>query len=176
MKSPEFFLALDYVLKYEGAYSNNPADKGGETYCGISRVAYPNWLGWSHIDANKDHLPIAVLNTLVEDFYVRIWNDLQLDYYRPELSTFVFDMAVNCGTKTAVKTLQTALNAVGASLVEDGIMGEKTKIALSHFSGNLSIIVSILQTLRTKLYLRIVEANPSQKIFLFGWLKRTYGI
>ncbi|MDR1308836.1 MAG: hypothetical protein LBL95_02880 [Deltaproteobacteria bacterium] len=40
--------------KFEGGYVNDPQDKGGETFRGISRKAHPDWEGWPLIDAAKE--------------------------------------------------------------------------------------------------------------------------
>jgi len=37
-----FEVALNFVLKWEGGYVNDPRDSGGETKFGISKKAYPN--------------------------------------------------------------------------------------------------------------------------------------
>lgn len=44
---------LPVTLEHEGGYANVVGDKGGETYCGISRVNNPKWQGWAIIDAKK---------------------------------------------------------------------------------------------------------------------------
>lgn len=41
------------TLKHEGGYANHPADKGGETYRGITRKHNPEWSGWKYIDEVK---------------------------------------------------------------------------------------------------------------------------
>ncbi len=38
----DFDKALDFTLSWEGGYSNDPVDPGGETNFGISKRAYPN--------------------------------------------------------------------------------------------------------------------------------------
>jgi lysozyme family protein len=39
--------------KFEGGYADDPLDKGGETFRGISRRSHPGWEGWPLIDAAK---------------------------------------------------------------------------------------------------------------------------
>ena len=38
----DFTKYLPKLLQYEGVYSNNPKDSGGETYKGVSRVNFPH--------------------------------------------------------------------------------------------------------------------------------------
>ena len=42
MSSDTFQKALAFTLKWEGGYSNNHNDKGGETRYGISKKAFPD--------------------------------------------------------------------------------------------------------------------------------------
>lgn len=37
-----FTKAMQFISKWEGEYSNDPFDPGGETKYGISKRAYPN--------------------------------------------------------------------------------------------------------------------------------------
>ena len=39
-----FQKALNFVLKWEGGYTNNPYDKGGATNKGITQYTYNSWL------------------------------------------------------------------------------------------------------------------------------------
>jgi hypothetical protein len=48
-------VALGFTLGYEGEWVNDPDDRGGETYRGISRVHWPKWAGWAIIDAEKQN-------------------------------------------------------------------------------------------------------------------------
>ena len=49
----DFKTAYDRTSKFEGGYSNDEADRGGETFAGIARVYHENWLGWKIIDQYK---------------------------------------------------------------------------------------------------------------------------
>ncbi len=48
-----FAEALKHTLEFEGGYANDPADRGGETFRGISRKNWPRWSGWDLIDQVK---------------------------------------------------------------------------------------------------------------------------
>jgi lysozyme family protein len=82
-----FNIALNKLLKHEGNYANDVDDKGGETYCGISRNNFPNWIGWNIIDHYKnsehfnEHLKSDFnLQAHVEDFYkINFWNKMNCD-------------------------------------------------------------------------------------------------
>lgn len=85
-----FERAIDFVFKWEGGYSNDPRDPGGETNFGISKRAYPN-------EDIKN-----MTRTHAAELYKRdYWNVCDCDHLPPGLSLLVFDTAVNCGTKRA---------------------------------------------------------------------------
>lgn len=106
--------AIKKILDHEGGYVNNPKDKGGETYMGISRKAHPKSKIWSIIDKvtikyktvstiNKYLKQNAELTKLIKDIYKReYWNPFNLDKEKNQrLANQIFDNAVNMGvTKT----------------------------------------------------------------------------
>lgn len=47
--------ALEKLLRLEGGWCSVPGDRGGETYCGISRAHWPTWEGWTTIIKAKAH-------------------------------------------------------------------------------------------------------------------------
>ena len=54
-----FQQAFQHTAAAEGGYSNNPKDKGGETYRGIARKYWPDWAGWIIVDEYKRNMPGA---------------------------------------------------------------------------------------------------------------------
>jgi lysozyme family protein len=52
-KAVFFSHIVNDTLKHEGGYANHPADKGGETYRGITRKHNSEWEGWRYIDEVK---------------------------------------------------------------------------------------------------------------------------
>src|SRR5580692_10490694 len=105
--SSNFAFAITKVLANEGAYSNNPSDPGGETYCGISRVSFPNWAGWVIIDTYKHEssfpknlVTVSGLSDLVKSFYfTNFWHfDGIVD---PNVAEKTLDLWVNLGRDRA---------------------------------------------------------------------------
>lgn len=94
-----FQKALSFVLKWEGVYSNDPTDPGGETKWGISKRAYPD---------------LDIANLTPEDAAAIYYND----YWTPACCTAVvfpwsvavFDTAVNCGVSRASNWLRESKN------------------------------------------------------------------
>ncbi|MGH9416704.1 MAG: methylated-DNA--[protein]-cysteine S-methyltransferase [Terriglobales bacterium] len=117
-----FVAALSRTLGFEGGYSDDPDDPGGETYCGVSRRNWPEWPRWATVDRVTATAPNAAqrnaalasdpaLREAVAQFYRdQFWTPLQADpWTNPALAADVFDAAVNCGLGEAVKLLQSAV-------------------------------------------------------------------
>jgi lysozyme family protein len=95
---------LPYVLQTEGGYSNHPADKGKETYKGISSEFYPLWLQRPDIkredwpdkptDLSDDQRRTIYRN---EFFYDRNLDKVQ----NPDARYVLFDTNVNSGPNDA---------------------------------------------------------------------------
>lgn len=172
------------VIGHEGGYSNNPADLGGETFCGISRRHHPSWAGWPvldsyDIDARKTMRleQDLELSELVSDFYYEnFWLMLRLDKItNAQLACEIFESGVNVGPARVIRWLQRSVNALGSdNLIVDGGIGPKT---ISAVNGLLKKkleqeLLKTLNGLQLCHYLELVERNASQKIFYRGWLKR----
>ncbi len=90
-----FDQAIKFVLRWEGGYSNDPRDPGGETKFGISKRAHPS-------------LNIA---NLTEDeakviYKVDYWNKAGCSQIAYPLDIVVFDTAVNQGVGRALEFLR----------------------------------------------------------------------
>jgi len=134
-----FQIAYNITKKMEGGYANNPNDKGGETYRGISRKYHSGWAGWQWLD--KQIQPIQYnkifqrLEPVVMAFYKKeFWDRIKLGFMPQSVANQMFDWAVHSGRGTAAKNLQSVLNKLGAKLKIDGIIGNKTLAAIETFS------------------------------------------
>ncbi len=170
-----FDKCYDHLLKNEGGYANHPNDKGGETYKGIARKYHNNWVGWELIDEYKkaggfpdNAYNDSSLNQLVRLFYKSIfWDKMNLDFIVNENSILqIFDMGVNSGIKTAAKLAQKSCDK---ELVIDGILGWKTAFEINSL-GFRFFDKYVKQ--RIIYYNGLVAKNPTQNVFLKGWIKR----
>ena len=127
--------AIAKVLKHEGGYVNDPDDKGGETYKGISRKNWSKWIGWNIVDNSKSlaNFPKCLysntlLNEYVVDFYKRnFWVPIGGDNIKDQdVANILVDAAVLEGIKPAVKRAQ---RIVGIS--QSGEFSEELKIKLN---------------------------------------------
>lgn len=162
----DFDEAHKFVEKWEGGFSNDPLDLGGETAFGISRVHHPNWDGWG--------LPLPERKEAAKNFYRQeFWNRIsgsQIESQR--LATTIYQAAVNCGTIAAVKWLQNTLNAFQYPVLVDGIIGSETllylKIANERHLENY--LVDGVVTFQKAHYFKLSLKNGGR--FLKGWLNR----
>lgn len=124
----DFKIAYKRTAKSEGGWNHVAGDRGGETYKGIARKFWPEWLGWKLVDAAKplkhnQVIKSAPLDNLVMDFYKKnFWNPVQGDHLRfQDFANELYDMAVNSGTSTAIRTAQKS-----AGIPETGKMDSLT--------------------------------------------------
>lgn len=181
--------ALKRTLGDEGGYSNHPDDRGGETYRGISRKAWPDWEGWRVIDVSEvSTMPqkkadeflasIPWLDGHVEDFYRANFWPAWMDKLPPALAIETFDAAVNHGTSRAARMLQHTVNLLNgngkttADIAEDGKPGLATLGALDAVTARrgLDVVLKCFKLLRGRLFIELCEKDPSQEAFLVGWL------
>lgn len=145
-----FEQSFERLIGHEGGYSNNPADPGGETNFGISKRAYPM--------ENIRGMTLARAKTI----YLRdYWGPAGCDAVPDGLKFDLFDMAVNSGVTTAIRTLQ---NAVGARA--DGIIGPKTLQAIN------SIPAPRLVARFNGWRLAFMANTPQWDTFGRGWARR----
>ena len=111
-----FDKAFEIIIGHEGGYVHDYRDPGGETKFGISKRAYPS--------LNIKDLTLTDAKVI---YLADYWVEIEADLLPESARLMVFDCAVNCGVAAAKKLLQ---RAVGVK--DDGIIGPKTKIAISN--------------------------------------------
>ena len=153
-----FEKSLKYVLESEGGYSSDKIDRGGETYFGISRKAYP-----------KEDIKNMTLERATEIYHSEYWMPIKGDDLPSGVDYVVFDSAVNHGPKNAVMFLQKAANRMMAGLTVDGILGSKT---LNMVKNNGGILITDILRERDIFYSKIVANDPTQERFSRGWANR----
>jgi lysozyme family protein len=161
--------ALTFTLGNEGGYSNHPADPGGATNFGIIQRELDRWNG-AHPElgfpANVKDLTQGQADAIYRMNYWR-WDGIE----DQALAIKLFDIGVNCGTETSVKLLQRAINPSGSETCPvDGQLGPVTLGAANAIPPE-QLMTSLCQV-QEDYYKAIVARNPSQAVFLKGWLNR----
>lgn len=155
-------LITGFIKKWEGGFSNHPLDGGGATNSGITLTTYRRYYGkdktvddlknmtakeWEYIFKKGYYYPLKA--HLIQDDYVAL---------------ALCDMGWMSGNKTAIKNVQRCLG-----LKDDGIIGPLTLSALNE---NPDEVFNQIIRMRKGFYFTIVDNNPSQIVFLKGWLNR----
>ncbi len=185
--------AVEHLMSIEGnGYSFDRMDHGGHTYCGVSQMAHPNWIGWKilaeYAPDYKD-LPVKILKVHVislykEHYWDRIQGD-ELEIYSEKIAFEVFEQAGNLGVRKAIKHLQRSLNVLNlhgniySDLFIDGLIGPRTREAYKRYFAYSTpdhitkekMLLGALNTLQGMYYFKIIEKHPDQSRFR-GWFTR----
>ena len=161
----DFLPAFERMIVNEGGYKLHTVagDRGGMTYAGIARNAWPRWAGWAVIDAGG-----APEAETVRGFYrANFWTPLRLEEVQsPDVVRSLFDFAVNAGTGTAAKLAQ-----VVVGVTPDGRVGPKTLAALNMTDPD--VFGPRFALAKIARYRDIVTRDRTQGKFLLGWVNRT---
>lgn len=101
-----FKKALDFVLKWEGGYVNNPHDRGGATNKGITQYTYNAWLKSKGL-ANRD-VRYITQDEVEQIYYKNYWLKAGCDKMSPKFALLAFDTAVNMGLARVNQFLKAA--------------------------------------------------------------------
>lgn len=155
--------AFDYTIGNEGGYSNDTNDSGGPTNWGIIQSEYSRWLGRQATIADMK----AMTKDQAKPIYKRnYWLPMHLDLVSStQVCIAIFDQAVNRGIGWPPKRIQ---QIIGVTV--DGIIGPETIRVLNAFNPNQ--FITEFEKLCEASYQDIVVRNPSQKVFLNGWIRR----
>lgn len=181
--------AFKKTMGHEGGYSNDPNDRGGETYRGIARKFHHDWHGWKVIDKIKESDCNKAKYNLNESLqrHVRIfyrehyWNKFGGEAITSQaVANELFDTGVNMGVGRAKRFLQEAINLLNRNgnltpdIAVDGLVGSKTIAGLSALfgAGDEKNVLKVLNLLQSEKYLVICRRDPIQEKFLRGWMNR----
>lgn len=155
---------FDYLLRVEGGYSDDKYDSGGKTKYGIIEVEARKY-------GYRGHMKEMPLEIAKDIYYKKYFKGNRLDeVVNDKISLSICDWIVNSGT-WGTKKAQQALNIINSSeLVVDGKIGNKTLFALNNV--NPDKFLEVYHRLQRNFYISIVRNNPTQQVFLRGWLNR----
>lgn len=166
-----FELALKHVLKAEGGFVNHGADRGFETNMGVTRATLERYRG--KVVTIEDVMNLT--RGEASDIYLKLyWLPLGLDQItHPMIAVALFDQMINRRASEVVRGLQLMLSKeMSVPLEVDGVLGPKTAGVINRIRPERMLVDIAIEAQQS--YLAICERNPSQSVFLKGWLARTW--
>ena len=174
---------IDHVLENEGGFVNDPDDRGGMTFMGISRRWFPDEPVWVRVDeilavgGNPDEwVNDPPIQHSVKEFYRReFWEKCFCDRLPNSIRTRHFDFSVNGGMRSSTRILQQLANIFcGLGIDEDGLVGPATRTAVGEIAvldeGIQEVLDIAYRSLQGVHFLNICKGDPSQLKFIRGWL------
>ncbi|HIK39137.1 glycosyl hydrolase 108 family protein, partial [Thermoleptolyngbya sp. M55_K2018_002] len=163
--------ALRFTLRWEGGYVNYPADRGGETNFGITTATYRAYRQSRGLPVQSVRL---IMEDEVRDIYEQLyWQPAQCSMMQRPLAIAHFDTAVNFGVGGATMFLQEILG-----LRVDRVFGPVTQRAIREATRtgiapapHHELAQRLCQARMDYRYRRVTR-DPSQRVFLQGWLDR----
>lgn len=162
----EFEPAFQRLMKDEGVVlTNDPADRGGQTFAGISRKFHPNWSGWKDID----HGGIPPMNLVREFYRENYWTQIRAEEIASQrIAEVLFSQFANMGAN-GIKIMQTSLG-----LIADGKVGAKTLGALNELDEEIVLMRYAIANVAR--YHAIGMKDKTQRKYWPGWIKRALDV
>lgn len=163
--------ALAYTFKNEGGFSNVPADHGGATSgYGITHSELARWRKHPVSVADVRNMKASEAKDIYNAWY---WRPLGCDQINSDgIATCIFDIGVVRGIGVPPKYTQLICNRHGASIAVDGHIGPKTIAAVNAMDP--APFIRDFSQMAEQGFRSIVAHNPSQVIFLKGWVNRAH--
>ena len=156
--------ALNLCLQYEGGYTNDPTDTGGETNFGIIHEEYDGYRRSKGL--LTQNVRRMTLDEAKDIYRHKYWLGACCNKMPRRVAIATFDWQVNSGR--GVSTLQKCLGVAA-----DGIVGHQTLNELEYWhsmpGGEDRLLLAYFQR-RVDCYRR--WGVGTQKVFLQGWLNR----
>ena len=159
-------LLVSFILRWEGGFSDHPADRGGATNRGVPLATFRQFYGAGRT--------VADLRAMTDEQWLRIfregyWNRWQADRIASQsLANILVDWVWASGSHGITRPQRLL------GVTADGIVGEQTLAALA--ARDPEQLFHQLKTARIAFVEGIVRENPSQKVFLRGWKNRIEAI
>lgn len=156
---------IDRILRREGsAFTDHPADRGGPTKYGITVPVFTEFLGREPDIEELRNLTKATAAEIYRALYV-----LKPNFHRigdERLREQLVDSGVLHGPGWTIRRLQEI-----AGVRADGVIGPITLKAVE-FAEKTNSLGNRFMRRRVHRIGRIVQADPSQVVWLTGWLDR----
>lgn len=161
----------DFILSFEGGYSNHPADKGGPTNMGVTLKTWQTQGYDKNNDGRIDAKDVKLITKNDATSILRrcYWNRWKADGIKDQsIANILVDWVWISGTPGI--TIVQAMLGIRA----DGIVGSRTLKALN--AQNPQQFFARIKARRKQYIAGIIARNPSKRVFEKGWLRRLEAI
>lgn len=159
-------LLVAFINKWEGGFSDHPADRGGATNRGVTLATFRQFYG---AGCTVDDLRMMTEEQWLHIFKTGYWNRWQADrIVSQSLANILVDWVWASGGHGITRPQKIL------GVEPDGIVGEKTLTALNN--QRPEPLFQQIKAARIAFVESIVRNNPSQKVFLKGWKNRIYDL
>jgi lysozyme family protein len=159
----DFQDALKWCLEYEGGYSNDPQDLGGETNLGITHTEYDAYRRAKGLTPQS--VRYITYSEAADMYRHKYWEAAGCPQMPRRIAISVFDWQVNSGR--GVQLLQ---QLIGSQV--DGVFGPKTLNDLKYYLSKHSEMELVQRYAQTREETYKSWAVGSQAVFRQGWLRR----
>lgn len=160
-------LLFEFIRKWEGGWSDHPADKGGKTNMGITLSTWKS-CGYdkdNNGDIDADDLKLITPDDVFNVFKKHYWDRWMGDQIHSQsLANILVDWVWASGSH-GIKIPQRLLQVQC-----DGIVGKVTLVTLN--SVNAQEFFNVLKEARLQFIDDLCRKNPSQEVFRKGWVNR----
>ena len=156
-------LLIPKILKWEGGYVNHPNDKGGATNKGVTLSTFRKYFGKTKTVNDLKNITNEQWQYIFKNGF---WDRWKADEIKTQSIAELLVDWLYCSGVYGIKYPQQVLG-----ITVDGIVGPKTLSAINNYSDQEELF-NRLWNRRKKHYEDICKKNPSQKVFLRGWLNR----
>jgi len=154
---------IDDIIKREGGFVDNPADRGGPTKYGITQMTLAETRGHPVTRQDVADLTIDEARTIYRRKYVEKPGFTSIS---EPLLDLIVDTGVHSGVETAVRLLQKVLDITP----RDGILGPKTQAVIQR--ANTDLLYRKFLAERIRFLGRLIEARRENAEFAGGWMNR----
>ena len=150
------------LIENEGGYVNHPDDLGGPTQCGVTLNTFKQYCGQGSTIKDLREMSYGTWCEIMKDLY---WDKCLADEIENQaVAEITVDWCVNSGTQGLRKVQEIA------GTKPDGIAGPKTLAAIN--GANQKELFDRIMSARNQFYVNIVKKNPTQRVFMNGWMNR----
>ena len=158
----DFKIYAPKLLQLEGGYTNHPEDEGGPTNLGVTLRTYRAYCGNEKTIKDLRNMSYETWQNIMKDLY---WDKCLADEIENQsLAEIIVDWCVNSGMVGLRKVQEIA------GCRPDGIAGPITLSLIN--SSDAESLFNRIWDARQQFYRNIVKKNPSQQVFMNGWMNR----